>query len=107
MRRGLPRELRHYLLRSAQQFHIKPAAGKQHVIEGFVEVGDDDRLAAVARDRALRDPPHQLLDEGAAYALRPACGFIDYGLIERQALAIEKLWARGGGGRGTFIVHTN
>ena len=38
---------------------------------------------------ALRDAPHQLLDEGGADAFGAPHGFVDDGLVERQALAIE------------------
>src|SRR5579859_158273 len=70
--RPRPVLFRGHLLRAAEQFHIESPAGKQHVVQRFVDVTRRHRLAGIARDGALRDPPHQLLDEGGADAFRAA-----------------------------------
>jgi hypothetical protein len=34
---------RNHRLRAAEQFHIEPAAGEQHVVESFVDIGSDEK----------------------------------------------------------------
>jgi hypothetical protein len=52
-----PFSFRRHLPCPAEQFHVLPFAGKQHVVNRLVDIGGGDRLAAVARDVGLRKAP--------------------------------------------------
>src|SRR4051812_23783602 len=87
---------------AAEQLRIEPPAGEQHVVERLVDIGGNDRAAAVTREAGLRQAPDQLLDERTARALAAPGGLGDDGVVERQSFAVEldQLAAAGLVGKG-------